>query len=332
MNSMMKKHYEEIDILKGIAILLVVLGHAVIVYPIDLHEILWCRMIYDFARISHMPIFFLVSGYCFSYHGDYFPYIQKKCRRILIPYLVFNLLDLLPRALLSAFVNRPRGIGEGLYSIAVNGGAYWYLYSLFLIFLIFPLLLPLLKTKNQKIIACLICIALKFVPGLPGEFLIRRTIYHLLYFVSGYALKGSVTIEDVQKCILNHKKLSVLTAVCFPLIILILCPYYAIEDSQVLGIPLAYMGIISAVIIAVLIREGSIKNMLKGFGTYSLQIYLLNGFLLTAMRTLIVTVLKIHIPILIIIACFLFPLLGGYYFSRLVLDRYKITRYISGII
>ncbi len=42
---MSKKYYEEIDILKGIAITLVVLGHSVIVYPINLHDIFWCKLV-----------------------------------------------------------------------------------------------------------------------------------------------------------------------------------------------------------------------------------------------------------------------------------------------
>lgn len=36
------KHYREIDILRGIAIIMVFLGHAVIVYPINLENVA-CR-------------------------------------------------------------------------------------------------------------------------------------------------------------------------------------------------------------------------------------------------------------------------------------------------
>ena len=67
----MKKYYEDIDILKGIAIILVIIGHAVILFPINLHEITWCNNIFKFVSISHMPLFFLISGFCYSYANDY---------------------------------------------------------------------------------------------------------------------------------------------------------------------------------------------------------------------------------------------------------------------
>lgn len=57
-----KKHYVEIDVLKGIAIAMVVLGHAVIRYPINLHEVAWKKAIYDWVETMHMPLFFMVSG------------------------------------------------------------------------------------------------------------------------------------------------------------------------------------------------------------------------------------------------------------------------------
>lgn len=37
------KHYREIDILRGIAIIMVFLGHAVIVYPINLENVAWAE-------------------------------------------------------------------------------------------------------------------------------------------------------------------------------------------------------------------------------------------------------------------------------------------------
>lgn len=37
--SIMTKHYKSIDILRGIAITLVILGHAIIVFPINLHDV-----------------------------------------------------------------------------------------------------------------------------------------------------------------------------------------------------------------------------------------------------------------------------------------------------
>ena len=51
------KHYREIDILRGIAIIMVFLGHAVIVYPINLENVAWCRGLVAFISAVHMPLF-----------------------------------------------------------------------------------------------------------------------------------------------------------------------------------------------------------------------------------------------------------------------------------
>ena len=42
------KRWQEADILRGMAILMVLLYHSIIVFPLDLHEIVWCRMLHTF--------------------------------------------------------------------------------------------------------------------------------------------------------------------------------------------------------------------------------------------------------------------------------------------
>ena len=49
-----KKHLQEIDALKGWAIFLVVLGHSIIVYPINLHENIYCDAL--FTAVSYFRL------------------------------------------------------------------------------------------------------------------------------------------------------------------------------------------------------------------------------------------------------------------------------------
>lgn len=88
------KHYREIDILRGIAIIMVFLGHAVIVYPINLENVAWCRGLVAFISAVHMPLFFIVAGFCFHRKSTYVDMVQKKIQRLLIPYTAFNLMDM----------------------------------------------------------------------------------------------------------------------------------------------------------------------------------------------------------------------------------------------
>ena len=74
----MKVYYEEINRLKGIAILLVLLGHSIIFMPINLMEITWCSILYKYIYIFHMPLFFIISGFLYNYKGDYKKYIYLR--------------------------------------------------------------------------------------------------------------------------------------------------------------------------------------------------------------------------------------------------------------
>lgn len=128
------KHYREIDILRGIAIIMVFLGHAVIVYPINLENVAWCRGLVAFISTVHMPLFFVVAGFCFHQKNTYGDMVQKKIQRLLIPYTAFNLMDMCCRLAFSKLVNRPCGIRESLIKIVLHGGEYWFLYVLFVYF------------------------------------------------------------------------------------------------------------------------------------------------------------------------------------------------------
>lgn len=75
-----------VTIVKAIGIILMVWGHAVV----------WgtpvCNIIYTF----HMPLFFLMSGYCFKekYLGDAKQFVIRKLKGIYIPYVAFSLIFL----------------------------------------------------------------------------------------------------------------------------------------------------------------------------------------------------------------------------------------------
>ena len=74
-----------IDIIKGIAIFLVVLGHVIQFrfLPESFDENYLFRMIYSF----HMPLFMFLSGYLVWKESLITVNLQKKFRRLIIPFL-----------------------------------------------------------------------------------------------------------------------------------------------------------------------------------------------------------------------------------------------------
>ena len=73
-----KRRWKEMDMLRGMAILMVLLYHSILVFPVNLHEITWCRMLHTFLWTVQMPLFFLVSGFCYSFRGSYREYVVRK--------------------------------------------------------------------------------------------------------------------------------------------------------------------------------------------------------------------------------------------------------------
>lgn len=88
----MVKRVDYLDYSKGIAIILVVLGHICSGGNIKTY-------IYSF----HMPLFFIISGYLFNYSNvkSLKEFINKKAKAYLIPYMTFSIINISGYYLLS---------------------------------------------------------------------------------------------------------------------------------------------------------------------------------------------------------------------------------------
>lgn len=131
------KRAEFVDIAKGIAIISVIIGHTWSVYsPMDKRLTIF---IYSF----HMPLFFIMSGWCLKTTDvEIVPTLIKKSRQLLVPYLVINCIKFLAvgiktqgkrkflRALFYASgSNMPKGIDK--HSVPMIGMT-WFLAALFI--------------------------------------------------------------------------------------------------------------------------------------------------------------------------------------------------------
>ena len=74
----MKERLEYVDIAKGLGILLVVCSHS------DALDLMWLMM------GMFVPIFYFCSGYTYSNKGTLKESMKKRARRLLVPYIFFN--------------------------------------------------------------------------------------------------------------------------------------------------------------------------------------------------------------------------------------------------
>lgn len=166
---------------------MVFLGHAVIVYPINLENVAWCRGLVAFISAVHMPLFFVVAGFCFHQKNTYGDMVQKKIQRLIIPYTAFNLMDMCCRLAFSKLVNRPCGIRESLIKIVLHGGEYWFLYVLFLICILWGLFQGWVRKRIWlQVIVGIGAIALNMLPVSSDTFkvdsLCKYFIFTMLVF------------------------------------------------------------------------------------------------------------------------------------------------------
>lgn len=113
MEKISKRRIEWIDIVKGIGILLMVIGHAGVSSQIKV----W---IYGF----HMPLFFILAGYLYSMFDNErygklgFAYmLRRKTEAYLIPYMVLFFANLFIQTMLELLKNQGGGIQSALPSV-----------------------------------------------------------------------------------------------------------------------------------------------------------------------------------------------------------------------
>lgn len=92
-----------VDIAKGIGIVLVVMGHACC--PKIPHGI-----IYSF----HMPLFFFLSGFFISRQckNDFYTYLKKNIKSLLLPYFYFNLISIAFNYIMSIIFHKELLVGN----------------------------------------------------------------------------------------------------------------------------------------------------------------------------------------------------------------------------
>lgn len=83
MNTLQTKDRDIVSLAKAVGIILVVFAHAI---PTE-------HMLFDTIYSFHMPLFFIMSGYCFKeiYLGNAKQFVVKKLKGIWLPFILFSL-------------------------------------------------------------------------------------------------------------------------------------------------------------------------------------------------------------------------------------------------
>jgi uncharacterized membrane protein YcfT len=283
-----------VDRAKGLAILLVVIGHLARDWPPG-HE--WYGnlklIIYEF----HMPFFMSLSGMVMFHSGaadtppsGYRKKLGRRVVRLLVPFLLFGLLTLVAKVLAGSFGgvdNRPSSPGGGLLALfwdthSSPATSVWYIFVVFIYYLIVP---PLLWTLRRAWML-LVPAAVLYVLPLPEYLYLDRIGHYFVFFVlGGLASRHRGDFEELvdRWAVLWLGLFACLLAAWPPPAHFSLEPTWRQSVIAVLSLPALYA----------LVRRPTLGQgeMLGFIGGYSFAIYLFNTWMIGLAKGLMLRVM-----------------------------------------
>lgn len=171
-----------IDILKGIGIISIVIGHACNTSTLNSS---FAESTQRFVYTFHIAIFFFCSGYCYR-KIDFSQFLAKKIKTLYIPFIVFNLFSFILLPLWNYFSVYPSLLPFDIFSrivhilmfqpLGILVGAIWFIPFLFITLLIYKVTTDFLD--NFPIFIEIIII---FSLGLLGIFLTSNGLIDFYY-------------------------------------------------------------------------------------------------------------------------------------------------------
>ena len=165
-----------VDVCRGIAIILVVYGHAlrgIYSVPMPPGPALQNSLIYAF----HMPVFFVLAGLFLwpSIMKGRAHCLKTKVQTVLYPYFLWSLIAGSIELAASRFVNSPITVGDLIRIPIVPIEQFWFLYALFLVQLTVILLAP---RKWLVIVVALVAVATLMTSVDLPRFMVQATTYY----------------------------------------------------------------------------------------------------------------------------------------------------------
>lgn len=270
---MASNRHEDLDRLKGLAILLVVVGHLVSRDPPA--GALWYSHVKDVIYLFHMPLFMFLCGVMAGYTEkpitslrDYGRYAGKKCRRLVPAYLLFSIVIFAGKFIGGRLmhVDNPVASVSQYFDVMLDPHSSYCAFLWFIqVLLYFYLLLPVANALLRRRIAWLlpICFAGQFLE-ITSFLAMESLVEYSFVFVLG-VLAGR-HYEEYSPAIDRWGAWAVA-----PFIVLL-------AFALPWGVPKFVMGLISIPACHALIRTrwADAWKGLAVLGTFTFPIYLLN--------------------------------------------------------
>ena len=148
---MSSKRIVLVDLMQGLAMVLVVLGHHLFPFLPA-----WYKSMHYYIYLFHMPFFIFISAFLIRYSfkdidslNGYWQYIRRKAVKFIPPYIIIGIACILLKRPESFNVFLSQAVCLLNNPMGSEATFLWYIYLLFLLYIISPFLLSLpLQTES----------------------------------------------------------------------------------------------------------------------------------------------------------------------------------------
>lgn len=279
----MKQKITWLQILQGWSMLLVVIGHITLTGTFKNPETPVSAAIESIIYSFHMPLFMFISGFLFyltkiSRNKAYPEVVADKLKRLGTPYLFFTVFTFIVKFIFAPFMKRPvelslsQFVDSFLYPGSNPLSEMWFVATLFIIMLLYPLLKYMITSPFKIGVLLLACLALNlFFPTDMDLLCLSSVAYMLLFFCLGILFCQF----GIQRFLATPWTLIVSLALFVAFTLTPGCPVLLLNLS----------GIFFSVSLA-LNLEPVAPRLFSSFRDYTFQIFLLGIFPQIAVRIL----------------------------------------------
>ncbi|MBU5450133.1 acyltransferase family protein [Acetivibrio sp. MSJd-27] len=326
-----------ISVLQILGPLFVILGHSL--NGIDASGG-WYIFSKQWIYFFHMPLFFMISGYLLSFKGysaqkSYREFVYKKFKRLMIPYIFWNIVSYVPKLFFQEIVNDsvPLEFSEVVKAFLFPRqniwGHTWFLAALFFIYLATPFWKKIFTAaKKYQIVAICIGILLYVFP-VKTEFLCFSDLHKdVLFFMLGCFL-GSLTKDQFCQAMKKNRLFYTIAALILSAVFLIW--YNRLEPLRFIPCTFILLSLFSSATYAEKLKR--FPPQLSDLAKRAFGIYIMHWPVMIAVRTVcqILHVDTIITVILMTLFGCIVPNIIIWLFRKIKLDRIEIFRYLLGV-
>ncbi|MGQ7853131.1 acyltransferase family protein [Pedobacter sp. WC2501] len=333
---MNKKRFLELDIVKAVCIVLVVIGHYLPANSPDWY-VMMNKIIYSF----HMPAFMFISGYVYISTFkpvNYVEFIGKKFKRLMIPYFTVSSLVIILKLLSPGNLSLDSPVGvdafyRQIYEPMTAGAFLWFIYVLFMIFLI----VPFFDNTYKRLFLLAISLILFFIPVHFTDYLSLDKFKGIfLFFVVG--MVSSMYGDYIKRYF--SVKLLIMAFGAFGVLFFMKFRYplanVFLSKTQYLAIALLGIYILMTISTMLSKKEGSLSSLLFKLSISSYTIYLFHttfqGFAKALFNRMPIGRYVGNELTFIIIACLVIAVgIIGPYILEKVVSRFRVFSFLLGI-